>query len=100
MRKKTGPKRRNTLTIDDDNAVRLERLRKERDLSFKQVVNDVIRHGLNEAEKPFRSAEPFRTPVLHAGKPNFSTDEEFRALVDKIQEEDDREMLRRSGLLT
>ncbi len=78
MRKTSGPKRRNTLTIDDDNAVRLERLRKERDLSFKQVVNDVLRRGLSEAEKPFRPAEPFRTRVYDPGpplRPNLNPDE-------------------------
>ncbi len=89
MKKKSGPKRRNTLTIDDDNAVRLERLRKERDLSFKQIVNDVLRRGLDEGEKPFRPKERFELPVIQAGKPAFQTQEEYEALVDQIQLEED-----------
>jgi len=97
MKKKSGPKHRNTLTIDDDNAVRLERLRKERDLSFKQVVNDVLRRGLNEAEKPFRPKEPYELPVLRGMQPTFRTPEELRDLIDKIQEEEDLEKLKRSG---
>jgi len=91
------PKRRNTLTLDEDNAIRLDRLRKTRDASFKEVVNDVIRRGLAEAEKPFRPAEPFKMPVLRGGKANFKTPEELKALEIQIQEEEDLEKLRRSG---
>ncbi|MEI9991514.1 MAG: hypothetical protein WDM86_15905 [Rhizomicrobium sp.] len=96
MRKKTGPKRRNTLTIDDDNAVRLERLRKERDLSFKQIVNDVLRRGLNEAEKPFRPKERFETQVFRNTQPAFKTEAEFKELVDQLDVED---ALRKLGRL-
>jgi hypothetical protein len=84
MRKYTGPKRRNTLTLDNDNAVRLERLRSERNLSFKDVVNDV-------------PAQPFRTKALKAGKPNFTTPEQLKELMQRIQEEEDFAMLTRSG---
>jgi hypothetical protein len=94
-RKHTGPKRRNTLTLDDDNAIRLERLRKERDLSFKDAVNDVIRRGLNEAEKPFRPAAPFETKVFHGAKANFRTPEELKALIEQIELEDDLRKLGR-----
>ena len=37
---------RTTLTIEDDVAVRLERLRRERDTNLKDVVNDALRQGL------------------------------------------------------
>ena len=40
---------RTTLTLDDDVAAALERLRKEREASLKQVVNDVLRQGLANA---------------------------------------------------
>ena len=36
-------KKRTTMTIDADNARRLARLQKERDLSWKEAVNTVIR---------------------------------------------------------
>jgi hypothetical protein len=88
---------RTTLTIDDDNAVRLERLRKARDLSLKDVVNDVLRRGLQEAEKPVRSKEPFKTTVFHDAQPTFQSQEEFEDLVERIQLEDDLAMLKRSG---
>ena len=60
---------RTTLTLDDDNAVRLERLRKERDVAFRDVVNDAIRSGLNELEAPPKKRKPFRTGVFDPGRP-------------------------------
>ena len=70
-KKRTGPpKRRNTLTLDDDNAIRLERLRAARDVSFKEIVNDVLRKGLAEEERPFKHEEkPFETPVFRNTEP-------------------------------
>jgi hypothetical protein len=52
---------RTTLTIEDDVAVELERLRRERERSLKDVINDVLRRGLREMRgrpkrKPFHTA--------------------------------------------
>jgi hypothetical protein len=94
MKKKPGPKRRNTLTIDDDNAVRLERLRKTRDLSFKQIVNDVLRKGLAEEEKPFRrDGKPVEMPIFRGAKANFRNAAELKELMHEIQLEEDRRKL-------
>jgi hypothetical protein len=46
---------RTTLTLDPDNAVRLERLRKQRDTNLKDVVNDAIRRGLDALDAPAES---------------------------------------------
>ena len=51
---------RTTLTIEDDVAVRLERELKTRKTSFKALINDVLRRGLDEMDRP---AEP-RTPYV------------------------------------
>jgi hypothetical protein len=59
---------RTTLTLDDDNAARLERLRKERDLSLKDVVNDAIRRGLDQIAEPTKKREPFRTQAVDLGQ--------------------------------
>jgi hypothetical protein len=53
---------RTTLTIEDDVAVELERLRRERDLNLKDVVNDALRRGLREMH-----ARPKRKPFHTAG---------------------------------
>ncbi|HEX2591130.1 MAG TPA: hypothetical protein VHL34_06525 [Rhizomicrobium sp.] len=86
---------RTTITLDPDNVARLEKLQKERDLTFKEAVNEVIRQGLNEADRPFRP-QPFKTRVLDAGEPKFRTPEELKELIYQIQEEED---LRKVGML-
>ena len=75
---------RTTLTIDDDNAVRLERLRKQRDVGLKDIVNEVIRQGLDAAEAPPKKCEPFRTKAVDLGSLLFpSAKEALRALDDE-----------------
>ena len=81
------------MTLDDDNAVRLERLRKERDASLKDVVNQAIRFGLNEMEAPPKTREPYRTKVMNLGKPLFNSPEELKALIRQLDEEADLKKL-------
>lgn len=59
---------RTTLTIDDDVAVQLERLRREQNASLKQVVNDTLRYGLKAAEKPARPRKRFRVRTFRGGE--------------------------------
>ena len=58
---------RTTLTIDEDVAVLLERLRRNRDLSLKELVNDALRRGLREMGAKPRKREPFRTRSVDLG---------------------------------
>jgi hypothetical protein len=72
---------RTTLTLDDDNAARLERLCKERDRSLKEVVNAAIRLGLNEMAQSPKKHQPFRTRPVDLGPLLFPTAKEaLRAL--------------------
>jgi hypothetical protein len=59
---------RTTLTLDDDVAVQIERLRRERDASLKEVVNDMLRRGLREAKNAPRRRERFRTAPISVGE--------------------------------
>lgn len=59
---------RTTLTIDDDVAVQLERLRRERDASLKEVINDTLRKGLRAADMPAKQRKPFRMKTYKAGR--------------------------------
>ena len=59
---------RTTLTIDDDVAVALERLRKSRDASLKDVVNDLLRRGLRDVNGPPKPRKPYRTRVVNLGE--------------------------------
>jgi hypothetical protein len=59
---------RTTLTLDDDVAAALERLRKARDLGFKELINDVLRRGLKDMTAPKKKrGEPFRTRSVALG---------------------------------
>jgi hypothetical protein len=74
---------RTTLTIDDDNAARLERLQRERKLSLKEVVNEAIRLGLNEMAQPPKRRQPFRTRAVDLGPLLFPTVKEALRVLDE-----------------
>jgi hypothetical protein len=58
---------RTTLTIDDDIAVELERLRRTRDASLKDLVNDALRLGLREITDRPKRKKPFRSRSFDGG---------------------------------
>ncbi|MGA7487003.1 MAG: CopG family transcriptional regulator [Xanthobacteraceae bacterium] len=62
---------RTTLTIDDDVAAQLERLRRSREASLKDLVNDALRRGLREMGARPKKREPFRTQPIEGIKPLF-----------------------------
>jgi hypothetical protein len=60
---------RTTLTLDKDVAAAIERLRKARRASLKQVVNEALRQGLGQMASPPQSPRrPFRTRTLSLGR--------------------------------
>jgi metal-responsive CopG/Arc/MetJ family transcriptional regulator len=60
---------RTTLSIDDDVAAALERLRRTRDASLKELVNEALRRGLQEMSgRPKRRRERFRTIAVALGR--------------------------------
>jgi len=60
---------RTTLTIDDDVAATLERLRRDRDASLKDLINEALRRGLRDMSAPPKRREPFRTRSVDLGTP-------------------------------
>ena len=58
-----------TLTIDDDVAAILERLRRSRDARLKDLINEALRRGLGEMSAPPKRGEPFRTRSVDLGTP-------------------------------
>jgi hypothetical protein len=59
---------RTTLTLDDDVAVALERLRRSRRVGLKQLINETLRRGLKEMGKRRRPGEPVRTEAVALGR--------------------------------
>jgi len=58
---------RTTLTLDDDVAVRVEQEVQRRGDSFKAVVNDLLRAGLDAVHTQARKGRKFRTEGFDLG---------------------------------
>jgi hypothetical protein len=71
---------RTTLTIEDDVAVQLERLRRSRDVSLKEIVNDVLRRGLRDMNARPKKRKPFRTQTFKMGRCLINIDNVAEAL--------------------
>jgi hypothetical protein len=80
---------RTTLTLEPDVAAQVERLRKEREMALKDVINEALRRGLLEMSKP-KKQERFETSVHHGGKLLIEDYKEALAMMD---EEYDRKKL-------
>ena len=79
---------RTTLTIEDDVAAELERLRRARDASLKDLVNEALRLGLRDMTSAPKQRKPFRTRSVDLGKPlipNLDCIGEVLALLDAEQ---------------
>jgi hypothetical protein len=59
---------RTTLTLDDDVAALLNRLRKSRGASLRDVVNEALREGLKIMTTPPRKQKLFRTRTVDLGR--------------------------------
>ncbi len=58
---------RTTLTIEDDVAAIIQRLRERRKASLKTVVNEALRQGLKQLQTPSRPQRRRRTTVVSLG---------------------------------
>jgi hypothetical protein len=65
---------RTTLTLDDDVAVQIERLRRARNANLRDVVNEALRRGLRDMSTPSKKRQPFRTRSFPMGKPLINLD--------------------------
>jgi len=59
---------RTTLTLDDDVAAALERLRKQRKQSYKDLVNEIMRQGLQQMKPRQRKCTRYETRVVSLGR--------------------------------
>jgi Arc/MetJ family transcription regulator len=59
---------RTTLTLDDDVAAILERLRKSRDASLKDLVNEALRRGLKDMAGRTKRREHLQTRSVALGR--------------------------------
>lgn len=59
---------RTTLSIEDDVALALERLRKTREESLKTIVNEALRRGIREMASRPKARVAFRTKAVSLGR--------------------------------
>ena len=59
---------RTTLTLDDDVAAVLERLRKSRNASLRDLVNEALRRGLKDMTSRTRRRERLQTRTVALGR--------------------------------
>ena len=59
---------RTTLSLDEDVAAQLDRLRKSRGESLKALVNEALRRGLKQMLTRNRQRKPFRTAAVELGR--------------------------------
>ena len=59
---------RTTITLDDDIAATLQRLRKSRDFRFKELINDALRRGLKDMSTRPNRVPWFRTKSVWLGR--------------------------------
>jgi hypothetical protein len=59
---------RTTLTLDDDVAAAIERLRRVRDASLRDIVNEALRKGLSDLATRPKQRELFETKSVALGR--------------------------------
>lgn len=64
---------RTTLTLDDDVAATLERLRRNRRGGLKQLINEALRRGLKEMGRRRGPRMPVRTQAVALGRLRISS---------------------------
>ena len=59
---------RTTLTIDEDVAVQLNRLRETRHAGLKEIANEAMRAGLRQMSRPARPTVIYQTQPVSLGR--------------------------------
>ncbi len=78
---------RTTLTIDDDVAAMLDQLRRDRETSLKDLINEALRRGLLEMNAPRKRRKPYRTPSVDLGTPRIPNIDNIAEVLDLAEGE-------------
>jgi hypothetical protein len=80
---------RTTLSIDDDVIERARAVAKKKRTPFRAVVNEALRAGLDQVEKPARS-RPYKTEPHPMGLQSGRNLDNIQELLSQIEGEDSR----------
>jgi len=78
------------LTLDDDVSVRLEREQRKSRQSFKALVNEVLRAGLDARDTPRAHRRPFRTAGFSLGSSLIGSFDNVEEVLSRIEGEGHR----------
>ena len=78
---------RTTLTIRDDIAVELERARRARNVSLKDLVNDALQLGLREMERPSTQKKPPAMRIFDGGRLLVASIDNIGELLAEVESE-------------
>ncbi len=81
---------RTTLTLDEDVVRRLAKLRASRRLTLKAAVNEVLRRGLDDLERPKRKRKGYRIKPWNMGKCKLASLDDVSAVLALAEGEDFR----------
>jgi hypothetical protein len=59
---------RTTLTLEDDVAATIKRLRRDGNANLKDIVNEALRKGLRDLTARPKCREPYQTQVVELGR--------------------------------
>ena len=59
---------RTTLTLDEDVTAAIEKLRKTRKMSLKEIINEALRRGIRQMESKPARRKAFRTRAVSLGR--------------------------------
>lgn len=81
---------RTTLTIEEDVAAALERLRKTRNDSMKDLINEALRRGIKEMTGKPKRRERFETRSVSLGRPRLANVDNIAEVLAIAEGEDFR----------
>ena len=76
---------RTTLSLDDDVAAMLQKLREERKAGLKEIVNLALREGLQRLSEPKLVREPYRTKPVSLGKCYFPNLDNTHEILEQVE---------------
>ena len=79
---------RTTITLEDDVKARLERVMEKRRQTFKAVVNDALRAGLDELDKTRPAATPYRIRPFNLGPSLVGSLDNVEEVLSRVEGED------------
>lgn len=78
---------RTTLTLEPDVAAEIEKLRRQKGVALKDIVNEAMRRGLAEMARP-QKRKPFKLKTFDCGAPLLHDVDNVAEVLDMLDSDD------------